>query len=211
MIKGQTKYANGFTFDGEFKDNIQWNGKLFNNQDQALGRFEQGEFKLGLKYPFEWSTSEYTFKVYNDGDKVYFNAIDSLEAWGEMSKDIFENKIYLTNSLKDSSIKHIDSWKDIVNLFIKFEGKLPDTSTFKSLYIQIVKSPVDLYKKLGSEFKLEVREQPVNLSNATETEYSYKKQETSKGTIYYLIEIESEEFWIPEKFINVMMPNPPKE
>jgi hypothetical protein len=79
------------------------------------------------------------------------------------------------------------------------------------LYIQIVKSPVDLYKKLGSEFKLEVREQPVNLSNATETEYSYKKQETSKGTIYYLIEIESEEFWIPEKFINVMMPNPPKE
>jgi len=210
-IKGQSKYANGFTFDGEFKDNIQWNGKLFNNQDQALGRFEQGEFKLGLKYPFEWSTSEYTFKVYNDGDKVYFNAIDSPEAWGEMSKDIFENKIYLTNSLKDSSIKHIDSWKDIVNLFIKFEGKLPDAATFKSLYIQIVKSPIDLYKKIGSEFKLEVREQPVNLSNATETEYSYKKQETSKGTIYYLIEIESEEFWIPEKFINVMMPNPPKE
>ena len=210
-IKGRATYANGFIFDGEFKDNNRWNGKVFNNKNQAIGQIVQGKFEFGLKYPFEWSTSEHTFKVYNDGDKVYFNSIDTPEAWGEMSKDKFENEIYLTNSFENSGIKHIDSWQDIVNLFNKFEGKLPDASTFKDLFIRIVKSPIDLYKKTGSEFKLEFSGQPVNLSNDTETDYSYKKQETSKGTIYYLIEIESEEFWIPGKFINIMMPSPPEE
>jgi hypothetical protein len=205
-IKGRATYGDGFIFDGEFKNNMRWNGKVFNNKNQAIGQIVQGKFELGLKYPFEWNANNLTFKVYNDGDKVYFNSINSNDIWAETSKDKFENEIYLTNSIKDFGVKQIDSWQKVVNLFIKFEGKIPDTDLFKQLLIRIVKSPVDLYKKTGSEFKLAVREQPVDLSISAQTDYSYKKQETSKGIIYYLITIDSEELWISEKFINIIGP-----
>ena len=68
----------------------------YNKQKQILGQYVNGYLKSNkdLKFPYTWNSKDYgVITVYKQGDNVYVR-IPSLDAWGETTKDNFQEKSF---------------------------------------------------------------------------------------------------------------------
>ena len=218
-IKGKATLANGIIFNGDFKNDDFWNGEVFNNKGQAIGHYENGKYERGLKYPLDWKVKDTVFIVYEKGDKVFLNIDNS---WGELEKTYFEKEVFFTEDI--SNVKGINDPKEISKLNKEFKGieskedakitPSPEPKpkpSGKKKYIRIISSSINLYSWSGSDFKIEYKNNSVNVNKTSETDYVYRTPK--KGTIqggsttqytFYPITIQGTKLWIPSKFVKII-------
>jgi hypothetical protein len=217
---GTMKYTNGLTFQGKFKQFKPYEGTLYNKQKQILGQYVNGYLKSNkdLKFPYTWNSKDYgVITVYKQGDNVYVR-IPSLDAWGETTKDNFQEKSF------DGSVKDIFTLtqdparvaqlnKDILNI----EPELPPTPTptpnnknKKKKYVVVTGNTINVYTFSNGEFVINKRNSTTNAKDRT-TGYPLTSTKSAKikngdGRTYkmYKIIVEGSTFYLPASGIKIV-------
>ena len=176
-IKGRLVYGNDMIFDGTFKGKRKpWDGDVFNNKNQAVGHFKNGEYARGLEYPYTWKTSEGDVIVYKQGTNVYLKVGGD---WGSYDVNYFETTI----SGGDGDIeagkqaKLITDPAEIEKLnkqFLNIEPSpaptltpTPTPTPKKKKYIVLKNNTINVYAYDGSEFVINVPNSPTSVDDRT--------------------------------------------
>lgn len=178
-IKGIATYGNGMIFDGDFKDNMPFNGRVFNKNEQAIGQIINGEYKSGINYPQDLEINidgklnkftvyelDNTLYVYDQQGKFWGKIIDKDKFEKEdlytQDKSIFDNISSVTDAatIKKLNKKFIPNADDV-----PVPGpEEPPTPTptpkptpqpsAKKKYIVFTTNTANFYELDGSEFVL---------------------------------------------------------
>jgi hypothetical protein len=224
LDNGTMEYSNGLTFKGKFEKNHPYEGTLYNKQKQILGQYVNGYLKSNkdLKFPYTWNSKDYgVITVYKQGDNVYVR-IPSLDAWGETTKDNFQEKSF------DGSVKDIFTLtqdparvaqlnKDILNI----EPELPPTPTptpnnknKKKKYVVVTGNTINVYTFSNGEFVINKRNSTTNAKDRTTgwplTSTKSAKIKNGDGRTYKMYKIivqvgrESRTFYLPASGIKIV-------
>lgn len=212
-IAGRGIYGNGMIFDGEFKDNLPWNGDVFNNKNQAVGHFKNGEYARGLEYPYTWKTSEGDVIVYKQGTDVYLKVGGF---WGSYDVNYFETTI----SGGDGDIEAFKQAKSITDpaeieklnkQFLNIEPTPTPTPTpKKKKYIVLKNNTINIYAYDGSEFVINVRNSPTDVNDRTKghplSTTKSAKIKNGDGRTYkmYKVIISNNTYYLPESGVKIV-------
>jgi hypothetical protein len=218
LDNGTMEYSNGLTFKGKFEKNQPYEGTLYNKQKQIIGQYVNGTLKssLELKFPYTWNSKDYgVITVYNQGNNVYVR-IPSLDAWGETTKDNFQEKSF------DGSVKDIFTLtqdparvaqlnKDILNI----EPVVPPTPTptpniRKKKYVVLTSNTINVYTFSNGEFVINNRNSATTVKDRT-TGYPLTSTKNAKikngdGRTYkmYKITVQGSTFYIPSSGVKIV-------
>jgi len=233
-ITGRGTYGNGMIFDGEFKDNVLWNGTVFNKNKQQIGQFIDGEYKRGILYPKDLEIdvddidgNNKKLKVYKLNDNLYVYDIVG-KYWGkvvDVSKFENEDLYNLDVSIFDNIVSVTDAAtiKKLNNKFIPNaddnlipgpeEPPAPEPAPnppAKKKYVVFTSNTANIYELEGSQFVLTWPKQPTTLKCRT-TGYPLLGTKTAKikggsSTQYkmYKAEISKQLVYVPERFVKIV-------
>lgn len=233
-IKGRGIYGNGMIFDGEFKDNVPFNGIVFNKNEQVIGQFTNSKYKSGIRYPknLEIDVDDIDGKnvkitVYKLNDNLYVYDIEG-KRWGKVidinkfeNEDLYNQDVSIFDNT--ASITDQSEIKKLNNKFIPNadndaipepeETPLPTPKpkpAAKKKYVVFKTNTVNVYELKGSEFVLYQSNAETESSDKT-TGHLLLSTKTAKikggsPTQYkmYNIKIDSKSLYIPERFVNVV-------
>ncbi len=233
-IKGRGIYGNGMIFDGEFKDNVPFNGIVFNKNEQAIGQFTNSEYKSGIRYPKNLEIDvddidgkNFKITVYKLNDNLYVYDIEG-KRWGKVidinkfeNEDLYNQDVSIfdnTASITDQSeIKKLNN-KFIPNAdndAIPEPEETPSPTpkpkpATKKKYVVFKTNTVNIYELKDLEFVLYQSNVETESSDKT-TGYLLLGTKTAKikggsSTQYkmYNIKADSKSLYIPERFVNVV-------
>lgn len=181
-IKGIVTYGNGMIFDGDFKDNMPFNGRVFNKNEQAIGQIINGEYKSGINYPQDLEINidgklnkftvyelDNTLYVYDQQGKFWGKIIDKDKFEKEdlytQDKSIFDNISSVTDAatIKKLNKKFIPNADDVPVPGPEEPPTPTPTPTpkpkpeNKKKYIVFKENMINVYKYNGTEFELSVK------------------------------------------------------
>ena len=222
LDNGTMEYSNGLTFKGKFEKNQPYEGTLYNKQKQIIGQYVNGTLKSSteLKFPYTWNSKDYgVITVYNQGNNVYVR-IPSLDAWGETTKDNFQEKSF-DGSVKDiftltqDPVRVAQLNKDILNI----EPVVPPTPTTtpnirKKKYVVLTGNMINVYTFSNGEFVINKRNSETSIKDRT-TGYPLTSTKSAKikngdGRTYKMYKIivqvgrESSTFYIPSSGVKIV-------
>ena len=233
-LKGRATYGSGIIFEGEFKNNLRWNGTIFNKNKQAIGQIVNGEYKSGIRYPknLEIDVDDIDGKnvkitVYKLNNNLYVYDIEG-KRWGKVidinkfeNEDLYNLDVSIFNNI--ASITDTAEIKKLNNKFIPTvdndgipepEETPPPTPkpkpAAKKKYVVFTTNTFNIYQFKNSEFVLYQSNVPTESPDKT-TGHLLMGTKTAKikggsSTQYkmYNIKYESKSFYVPERFVKIV-------
>jgi hypothetical protein len=191
-IKGIATYGNGIIFDGDFKDNMPFSGRVFNKNEQAIGQYVNGEYKSGISYPQDLNINidgklnkfivyklDNILYVYDQQAKVWGKIIDKDKFEKEdlyiQDESIFDNTSSVTDAatIKKLNNKFIPNADDILTPGPEDQPTPPPAPkptpkpAAKKKYIVFTTNTANIYELEGSEFVLYQADVPAGPKDKT--------------------------------------------
>lgn len=193
-LKGRATYGSGIIFEGEFKNNVRWNGTVFNKNKQPIGQIINGEYKRGISYPKDLEINidgklnkftvyelDNTLYVYDQQGKLWGKIIDKDKFEKEdlytQDKSIFDNTSSVTDAatIKKLNKKFIPNADDVPVPGPEEPPTPTPTPTpkptpqpaAKKKYIVFTTNTANVYELDGSEFVLYQADVPTTPADKT--------------------------------------------